>query len=102
MILLFSVISEPYILPQEEVAQENQQKVELEKQAVQEAKAELDKQRKSSEEADSKYSSVRDKIDQLVEEIEPLKVNKNLNAFPCHILCCSLVDIIWIFVTWNI
>uniref|UniRef100_A0A3Q2DB56 Structural maintenance of chromosomes protein 6 n=1 Tax=Cyprinodon variegatus TaxID=28743 RepID=A0A3Q2DB56_CYPVA len=85
------VISEPYILPQEEVAQENQQKVELEKQAVQEAKAELDKQRKSSEEADSKYSSVRDKIDQLVEEIEPLKVNKNVNAFPYN-FCFAVQD----------
>ncbi|XP_043997776.1 structural maintenance of chromosomes protein 6 [Gambusia affinis] len=57
----------------EEVAQENQEKIEAEKQAVQEAKAELDKQRKTSEEADSKYSSVSDKIDQLLEEIEPLK-----------------------------
>ncbi|MEQ2254827.1 hypothetical protein ILYODFUR_007570 [Ilyodon furcidens] len=56
-----------------EVAQENQQKIEVEKQAVQEAKAELDKQRNTSEEADSNYSSVRDKIDQLLEEIEPLK-----------------------------
>uniref|UniRef100_A0A3Q4GIK2 Structural maintenance of chromosomes 6 n=1 Tax=Neolamprologus brichardi TaxID=32507 RepID=A0A3Q4GIK2_NEOBR len=57
----------------EEVAQENQQKIEAEKQSVQEAKAELDKQRKMAEDSDSKYSSVRDRIDQLLEEIEPLK-----------------------------
>lgn len=59
---------------QEEVAQENQQKIEAEKQSVQDAKAELDKQRKMAEDSDSKYSSVRDRIDQLLEEIEPLKV----------------------------
>lgn len=59
---------------QEEVAQENQQKIEAEKQSVQEAKAELDKQRKMAEDSDSKYSSVRDRIDQLLEEIEPFKV----------------------------
>lgn len=59
---------------QEEVAQENQQKIEAEKQSVQEAKAELDKQQKMAEDSDSKYSSVRDRIDQLLEEIEPLKV----------------------------
>lgn len=59
---------------QEEVAQENQQKIEAEKQSVQEAKAELDKQREMAEDSDSKYSSVRDRIDQLLEEIEPLKV----------------------------
>lgn len=59
---------------QEEVAQENQQKIEAEKQSVQEAKAELDKQRKMAEDSDSKYSSVRDRIDQILEEIEPLKV----------------------------
>lgn len=59
---------------QEEVAQENQQKIEAEKQSVQEAKAELNKQRKMAEDSDSKYSSVRDRIDQILEEIEPLKV----------------------------
>lgn len=59
---------------QEEVAQENQQKIEAEKQSVQEAKVELDKQRKMAEDSDSKYSSVRDRIDQLLEEIEPFKV----------------------------
>lgn len=59
---------------QEEVAQENQQKIEAEKQSVQEAKVELDKQRKMAEDSDSKYSSVRDRIDQLLEEMEPLKV----------------------------
>lgn len=59
---------------QEEVAQENQQKIEAEKQSVQEAKVELDEQRKMAEDSDSKYSSVRDRIDQLLEEIEPLKV----------------------------
>ncbi|XP_063356281.1 structural maintenance of chromosomes protein 6 isoform X2 [Pelmatolapia mariae] len=57
----------------EEVAQEIQQKIEAEKQSVQEAKVELDEQRKMAEDSDSKYSSVRDRIDQLLEEIEPLK-----------------------------
>uniref|UniRef100_A0A3B5AVH8 Structural maintenance of chromosomes protein 6 n=1 Tax=Stegastes partitus TaxID=144197 RepID=A0A3B5AVH8_9TELE len=61
---------------QEEVAQENQQKIEAEKQTVQEAKAELDEHRKKAEDADSQYSSVRDRIDQLSEEMEPLKVQQ--------------------------
>lgn len=59
---------------QEEVAQENQQKIEAEKQSVQEAKVELNKQQKMAEDSDSKYSSLRERIDQLVEEMEPLKV----------------------------
>lgn len=59
---------------QEEVAQENQQKIEVEKQTVQEAKTELDKHRKMAEDADSKYASVRERIDQLSEEMESLKV----------------------------
>lgn len=83
---------------QEEVAQENQQKIEAEKQAVQEAEAELDKQRKTSDEADSKYSSVRDKIDQLLEEIEPLKVKialkkkRHIWHFISHKLSCSFIS----------
>lgn len=64
------------IIPQEDVAQENHQKIETEKQIVQKAKSEFDKHQKVLEEAYSKYSSVRNKIDQLSEEIEPLKVNK--------------------------
>uniref|UniRef100_A0AAQ5XFB7 Structural maintenance of chromosomes protein 6 n=1 Tax=Amphiprion ocellaris TaxID=80972 RepID=A0AAQ5XFB7_AMPOC len=58
----------------EEVAQENQEKMEAEKRTVQEAKMELDKHRKQAEDADSQYSSLRDRIDQLSEEMEPLKV----------------------------
>ncbi|XP_028250414.1 structural maintenance of chromosomes protein 6 isoform X2 [Parambassis ranga] len=57
----------------EEVAQENQQKIEAEKQTVQEAKTELDKHRTKAEDADSKHASVRERIDQLSEEIESLK-----------------------------
>ncbi|XP_044022081.1 structural maintenance of chromosomes protein 6 isoform X2 [Siniperca chuatsi] len=57
----------------EEVAQENQQKMEAEKQTVHEEKTELDKQRKIAEDIESKYSSVRERIDQLPEDIEPLK-----------------------------
>lgn len=83
---------------QEEVAQENQQKMEAEKQSVEAAKAELDKHQKMAEEADAKYSSVRDQIDQLSEEMEQLKV-KNKKKFQklkekwflCCVVTCSLV-----------
>lgn len=61
---------------QEEVAEENQQKIETEKQTVHEAKRELDKHRKKAEDIDTKYSSVRERIDQLSEEMEPLKVQQ--------------------------
>ncbi|XP_053192059.1 structural maintenance of chromosomes protein 6 [Scomber japonicus] len=57
----------------EEVAAENQQKIEAEKQSVHEAKTEFDKHRKMSEDTDSKYSSVRERIGQLSEDMEPLK-----------------------------
>ncbi|XP_029900148.1 structural maintenance of chromosomes protein 6 [Myripristis murdjan] len=57
----------------EEVFKENQQKIEMERQAVNEAKIELDKHRKTAEDIDSSYSCVREKIDQLSEEMEPLK-----------------------------
>ncbi|XP_022606022.1 structural maintenance of chromosomes protein 6-like [Seriola dumerili] len=57
----------------EEVAHENQQKIDAEKQAVDEAKKELDKHRKMVEDISCKYSSVRERIDQLSEEMEPLK-----------------------------
>ncbi|KAM4595864.1 structural maintenance of chromosomes protein 6 isoform 2-T4 [Polymixia lowei] len=56
-----------------EVAQENQQKIESEKQTVCEAKKELDERRKTAEDVDSKYSRVRERIDQLSEDMEPLK-----------------------------
>uniref|UniRef100_A0A668AAD1 Structural maintenance of chromosomes 6 n=1 Tax=Myripristis murdjan TaxID=586833 RepID=A0A668AAD1_9TELE len=62
---------------QEEVFKENQQKIEMERQAVNEAKIELDKHRKTAEDIDSSYSCVREKIDQLSEEMEPLKVTMN-------------------------
>ncbi|XP_056249827.1 structural maintenance of chromosomes protein 6 isoform X2 [Seriola aureovittata] len=57
----------------EEVAHENQQKIDAEKQTVDEAKKELDKHRKMVEDIGCKYSSVRERIDQLSEEMEPLK-----------------------------
>ncbi|KAI3367517.1 hypothetical protein L3Q82_026369, partial [Scortum barcoo] len=57
----------------EEVAQENRQKIEAEKQIVHEAKIELDKHWKIAEDIESSYSSVRERIDQLPEDMEPLK-----------------------------
>lgn len=59
---------------QEEVAQENQQKIEAEEQTVHEAKMELDKHWQKAEDMESKYSSAREQIDQLPEDMEPLKV----------------------------
>nr|XP_020463607.1 structural maintenance of chromosomes protein 6-like isoform X2 [Monopterus albus] len=57
----------------EEAVQENQQKIKAEKQTVHEAKTELDKHQKMVEDIDCKYSSVRERADQLSEEMEPLK-----------------------------
>ncbi|XP_026156768.1 structural maintenance of chromosomes protein 6 isoform X2 [Mastacembelus armatus] len=57
----------------EEVAQENQLKIEAEKQTVHEAQTELDKYQKMAEDIGCKYSSVRERIDQLSEEMEPLR-----------------------------
>ncbi|XP_070698917.1 structural maintenance of chromosomes protein 6 [Pempheris klunzingeri] len=57
----------------EEVAQENGQKIEAEKQVVNEAKKELDKHQKIAEDTESKYSSIRQRIEQLPEDMEPLK-----------------------------
>lgn len=68
---------------QEEVAQENQQKIEAEKQTVHEAKTELDKHRKSAEDIESKYSSFRERIDQLSEDTEPLKVQRSFVVLLC-------------------
>lgn len=50
--------------------------MEAERQRVHEAKAELDEQRKMSEDVDGKLSSVSERLDQLSEEAEPLKVQK--------------------------
>lgn len=68
---------------QEEVAQENQQKIEAEKQTVHGAKEELDKHQKMAEDVDSKYTSVRERIDQLSEEMEPLKVQYHIVVSLC-------------------
>ncbi|XP_070776226.1 structural maintenance of chromosomes protein 6 [Enoplosus armatus] len=57
----------------EDVAQENRQKIEAEKQTVHEEKKALDKHRKIAEDIESKYSSVRERIVQLPEDMEPLK-----------------------------
>ena len=59
---------------QEEVAQENRQKIEAEKLTVHEAKTELDNHQKTAEDIESKYSSVRHRIDQLSDDTEPLMV----------------------------
>lgn len=68
---------------QEEVAEENEQKIEAERQIVHEAKIEFDKLRKMSEDTDSKYSSVREQIDQLSEYMEPLKVQHSVVLSRC-------------------
>ncbi|XP_039992840.1 structural maintenance of chromosomes protein 6 isoform X2 [Xiphias gladius] len=57
----------------EEVAQENQQKIKEETQTVHKAKKKLDKHQKMAEDTECKYSSVRERIDQLSEEMELLK-----------------------------
>lgn len=62
---------------QEEVAQENRQKIEAEKRTVHEAKMDFDKHRKKAEDMESKHSSVREQIDQLPEDMEPLKVQQS-------------------------
>lgn len=59
---------------QEEVAQENLQKIEAEKQTVQEAKMELDKLWKKVEDMETKHISVGEQLDQLPDDMEPLKV----------------------------
>lgn len=59
---------------QEEVAQENNQKMESEKQTVHEAKEVLDKHAKAVMDIDKQYSDVRARLDQLAEEMDPLKV----------------------------
>lgn len=56
------------------MAKENQQKIEAEKQTVQEAKMELDEHQKKVEDMETKNSSVREQLDQLPEDMEPLKV----------------------------
>lgn len=57
----------------EEVAQENQLKIESEKQAVHEAKEELDVLARAVMDIDKEYSDVRTRLDQLAEDMEPLK-----------------------------
>lgn len=68
---------------QEEVAQENQQKIEGEKQTVHKEKIELDKHRKIAEDIESEYSSVKERIDQLPEDMEPLKVQQSIVVSLC-------------------
>lgn len=68
---------------QEEVARENQQKIEAEKQTVDEAKRNFDGHQKMVEDVSCQYSSVRDRIDQLSEEMEPLKVQHHTVVLLC-------------------
>lgn len=56
------------------MARENRQRIEAEKRTVHEAKMELDKHRKKVEDMETKYSSVREQLGQLPEDMEPLKV----------------------------
>lgn len=57
----------------EEVIQECQQKIESEKRTVQESKKELELQEQKATEIDLKYSEVREKMEQLEDDMEPLK-----------------------------
>lgn len=59
------------------MALENQQKIEAEKQTVSKAKAELDKHKKMLDTIESKYSAERERMDQLSDEMEPLKVSES-------------------------
>ncbi|KAL0969802.1 hypothetical protein UPYG_G00232480 [Umbra pygmaea] len=57
----------------EEVAQENQQKINCEKKTVELAKKEVEEHREKTKEVECQYVEVRNRIDQLSEEMEPLK-----------------------------
>ena len=56
------------------MAQENQQRIDGEKKTVEEAKEELDEHKRTAKEVDCQYVDVRNRIEQLAEETEPLKV----------------------------
>lgn len=59
---------------QEDIAQESQKEIESEKQRVHEAKMELDTHRKRPKDVESKSLCVKERIYELSEEMEPLKV----------------------------
>lgn len=56
------------------MAQENQQRIDSEKETVEEAKEELEEHKRTTKEVDCQYVDVRNRIEQLAEETEPLKV----------------------------
>ncbi|KAM6961221.1 structural maintenance of chromosomes protein 6 [Aplochiton taeniatus] len=67
----------------EEVIQESQQKIESEKKMVQDAKKELDVQEQMATEIDWKYSEVREKMEQLEDDMEPLKEEQAKEEVAC-------------------
>lgn len=70
----YAALNAPDDLLQEEVARENQQRIEAERQSVDEAMTELDQRREEAEDMEAQYSSVRERLAQLPEDMEPLKV----------------------------
>uniref|UniRef100_A0A6Q2Y784 Structural maintenance of chromosomes protein 6 n=1 Tax=Esox lucius TaxID=8010 RepID=A0A6Q2Y784_ESOLU len=60
----------------QEVAQENQQRIDCEKKTMEEAKKELEEHQKRTGDVEGQYKDVRNRIEQLAEEMEPLKVNR--------------------------
>lgn len=61
----------------EEESQENEQKIELERKNVKEARSELEKHNKAITDLDRKYKDVKNKREQLSDEAEQLKVGVN-------------------------
>ncbi|XP_029568705.1 structural maintenance of chromosomes protein 6 [Salmo trutta] len=74
----------------EEVAQENQQRIDGEKETVEEAKEELEEHKRTTKEVDCQYVDVRNRIEQLAEETEPLKEEQGKAEAQCSKLERSL------------
>ncbi|XP_020357157.2 structural maintenance of chromosomes protein 6 [Oncorhynchus kisutch] len=74
----------------EEVAQENQQRIDGEKKTVEEAKEELEEHKRTAKEVDCQYVDVRNRIEQLAEETEPLKEEQGKAEAQCSKLERSL------------
>ncbi|KAJ7990795.1 hypothetical protein DPEC_G00290620 [Dallia pectoralis] len=68
----------------EEVAQENQQRIDCEKKTVEEAKEELEKHRRRTGDVEGQYVDVRNRIEQLAEEMEPLKEDQGKAEAECY------------------
>uniref|UniRef100_A0A3P8YSN5 Structural maintenance of chromosomes protein 6 n=2 Tax=Esox lucius TaxID=8010 RepID=A0A3P8YSN5_ESOLU len=70
----------------EEVAQENQQRIDCEKKTMEEAKKELEEHQKRTGDVEGQYKDVRNRIEQLAEEMEPLKEDQG----KAEVECCKL------------